>query len=280
MKLFSKKIISTEIIFLLLVLFSILSLANCKKDEPEVIIETGSGKLKIEFNHTINNQNIDYFNTYYTNLAGNQYNIEEIKYFISDLTLYYSDGRSRLIDDWKAIHYIDNSISETLYWDIYDKIEVGKIDSMSFVFGLNEERNKTFAFVNPPETNMFWPDILGGGYHYLMINGRWKNTQNQNEIYNFHLGIGQIYTDTINYNVNTIVGFVQNYFKITLKTDNLNITKDCKKTIKLNMKIENWFQNPHTWDFNYWGGAIMQNQKAMNTIKENGSDVFRIDTIF
>jgi hypothetical protein len=24
-------------------------------------------------------------------------------------------------------------------------------------------------FVNPPEVNMAWPEVLGGGYHYLML---------------------------------------------------------------------------------------------------------------
>ena len=33
-------------------------------------------------------------------------------------------------------------------------------------------------FVNPPEVNMMWPDVLGGGYHYLMLNGKWKTPEN------------------------------------------------------------------------------------------------------
>jgi hypothetical protein len=45
------------------------------------------------------------------------------------------------------------------------------------------------------------------------------------------------------------------------------------------MNIESWFQTPHIYDHNYWGGAIMQNQAAMQMAKENGFDVFEIGVI-
>jgi hypothetical protein len=42
------------------------------------------------------------------------------------------------------------------------------------------------------------------------------------------------------------------------------------------MNIEKWFESPHVFDFNYWGGAIMQNHAAMQVVKENGWDVFAL----
>jgi hypothetical protein len=40
--------------------------------------------------------------------------------------------------------------------------------------------------------------------------------------------------------------------------------------------VDHWFKNPNTFDFNYWGGDIMQKQDAMKVGCENGQDVFGI----
>ena len=45
------------------------------------------------------------------------------------------------------------------------------------------------------------------------------------------------------------------------------------------MNIESWFTTPHNFDFNYWGGNVMQNQQALQTIKENGHDIFTVGYI-
>ncbi len=45
------------------------------------------------------------------------------------------------------------------------------------------------------------------------------------------------------------------------------------------MNINNWFNQPQVYDLNYWGPSVMQNQAAMNAIKENGQNVFSISSI-
>ena len=133
-------------------------------------------------------------------------------------------------------------------------------------------------FVNPPEDKMMWPDILGGGYHYMMLNGRWLDEQDQENIYNFHLGIGQLYKgDEIN--IDSIYAYVQNYFTVNLPNSSINIEKDKTREIELVMNIESWYETPHNFDFNYWGGAIMEIQPAMRMGVENGYDVFTIGSI-
>jgi hypothetical protein len=44
------------------------------------------------------------------------------------------------------------------------------------------------------------------------------------------------------------------------------------------MNLESWFKGPHNWDFNGWGGDIMQNQAAMAVGCENGMDVFSLES--
>ena len=238
-------------------------------DKPQ---ET-TGKIVLKFHHLIDNKEIQFDTLIYVNAAGNPYLINEIQYFISDVTLYKNDGSEKLIDDWKDIHYVDTDIPSTHTWEVYDKIEKGTYDSISFTFGISEEKNISFMFVNPPESYMFWPEYLGGGYHYMKLNGKWLEEGQTTETtpFDFHLGIGQIYDSN-----DSIIGFVQNYFRVSLPGSGFTITEGQTKEISITMNVENWFKNPHIYDHDIWQGYIMQNQEAMQIVKENGHDVFLV----
>jgi hypothetical protein len=256
------------------VLLMMFILASC--DDPDnPAPSTDTGKISIQFLHHYDGEPVKFDTLKYVNEAGNQMMFSEIQYFISDVTLHYHDG-SYLINKWKDIHYIDSDIPSTQTWEVFDSIPVGHIDSISFTFGINEEKNQSFIFVNPPESLMFWPDVMGGGYHYLKLNGKWLNPMQQLSPFNFHLGIGQIYDTT-----GQITGFVQNYFKTgavlpVYSSYALVINANQTSGIAIVMNLESWFKTPHTWDFNYRGGDIMQNQDAMETGSENGIDAFNL----
>ncbi|HEY9114292.1 MAG TPA: MbnP family protein [Bacteroidales bacterium] len=253
------------IIFLMLVSFF-----SCKKKEdPETV---NSGRISFYFDHKINGSNIDFDTLNYTNAAGNHYMVNEIQYFISDVVLYKNDGSSILLDAWEDIHYVDTDLPETREYAFQDEVPAGIYDSISFIFGISEEKNQSLMFVNPPESNMFWPEVLGGGYHYMKLNGKWKNPQNEILPFNFHLGIGQI-VDTAS---QEITGFVQNYFRVSLPGSGFSIAAGDTLMFNIIMNAEEWFENPNTFDFNYWGSHIMQNQAAMQAAKENGHNVFVI----
>jgi hypothetical protein len=261
---------------LLLLLFIAIFINACKEPDEEPANDTG--KLTIQFSHLYDGTRVRFDTLGYVNEAGNQLMFNEIQYFISDVTLHYHDGSSYLINKWKDIHYVDSDISSTMTWDVYDSIPAGNIDSISFTFGINEEKNQSFIYVNPPESLMFWPDILGGGYHYMKLNGKWLNEQQQLSPFDFHLGIGQIYN-----NQGQITGFIQNYFTVGLtlpvySSYILQIKPGETSAIAIVMNLESWFEGPNTWDFNEWGGDIMQNQAAMQIGCENGHDVFSLDS--
>ena len=249
---------------------------SCKDENPEPSLQ--SGHISLSLLHFVDGLPLQKDTMKYVNAAGNPYEIDQVMYFISDVKLYKSDGSIKIINEWKDIHYIDVDIPSTLNWEVYDDIPAGIYDSITFVFGFTEEKNKSFMFVNPPEVNMVWPEVLGGGYHYMMINGKWRDTENVIQNYAFHLGIGQLYRGDV-IEVDSIYAFVQNYFTVTLADADFTIEKDRKTEIEIIMNIDSWFDSPHIYDHNYWGGAIMQNQLAMEMAKENGVDVFTVGEI-
>ncbi len=244
-----------------------------EKNDPAPESEK-NGKIVLLFTHLINGEPIQFDTIIYVNEAGNPYLVNEIQYFISDVTLYKNDGTEILIDDWKDIHYVDTDLPYTWRWEVYDKIPEGVYDSVSFTYGFYEEKNISFMFVNPPERDMFWPEFLGGGFHYMKLNGKWLEAgqATQNTPFDFHLGIGQIY-----YNYpDSITGFIHNNFRVSLPNSGFTITTGQTKEIEIIMNIENWFKDPYIYDHDIWKGYIMQNQDAMQIVKENGHNVFSI----
>ena len=242
-------------------------------DTEETEPEPQTGNITFKFKHHVDGEPLILDSMMYVNAAKNTYEVNEVMYFISDVTLHKNDGSSQIIKEWKDIHYVDTDILSTQTWDVYDDIPIGSYDSISFVFGISEEKNQSFMFVDYPEVNMMWPDILGGGYHYMMINGSWLDESNLKQFYNFHLGIGQLYKgDVVNYD--SIYAYVQNYFYVNLPNSRFTIQKDSDTEMEIVMNIESWFTTPHNFDFNYWGGEIMEVQPAMQMASENGLDVF------
>jgi len=233
---------------------------SCNKQE-------NSGTLDIFFTHTVEDAPVQFNQLIYNNTAGNQYQVNEIKYFISRLFLMDDKGESIEIKQDNGIHYVDCSLEKTLRW-VINGIPKKNYASISFVFGLDENDNKSNRFVNPPESNFSWPDFLGGGYHYMQINGKFLNKKGVLQNMNIHTGIGQLRNEN-----NEITKFVHNYFTVTLP---FNFTIDDNKNtqLTLNMEIQRWFDTPNLYNFDDFGTGIMQNQNAQQLLKENGWNVF------
>ncbi len=236
---------------------------------------TQTATMQINFIHKVDGQDLIKDQMIYTNAAGNRYEVTEIMYFISDLKLHRSDGSVVEPATWDDIHYIDLNIPSTQTWMVTGEVPAGKYDSITFTFGISQAKNKSFLFVNPPEVNMAWPDILGGGYHYLMINGWWLDLTQARRAFNFHLGIGQIYRNNSGL-IQDIIGFIHNAFSVKPLGPGFTVNPNQKLEAALTMHIESWFSTPYIYNHNYWGGAIMQNQAAMQMGCENGKDVFTV----
>jgi len=269
---------------LLPVMLMFLALATawtgCKNDKDDP--EAPAGKIVFNFHHHVDGVPVAYDSTGYVNEAGNIYEVNEIQYFISDVTLHQAFGGKVVIGKEIDIYYIDSDIPGTMRWQVFDPIPEGTYTGISFTFGINEKKNKSFMFVNPPEVNMVWPEFLGGGYHYLKLNGKYQDEVGGTTYlrpFNYHMGIGQIYDPPTTFHPDSIVGFVQNYFEVVLPNSGFSIAKGQKLEIDIIMQIEEWFRNPVTWDHHVFGNFTMQNQAAMQAMKENGHNVFIVGDI-
>ena len=249
----------------------LLFLTGCE-DEPLEEPLSENGKIVFTFEHLIDGEPVLFDTLMYTNEAGNPYLVNEIQYFISDVTLFHQNDDPILIEAWKDKHYVDTDLPETHRWEVYDDIPPGVYDSVHFRFGIAEAKNISFMYPNPPERDMFWPEYLGGGYHYMKLNGKWLPAAQvlQTVPFDFHMGIGQVYYQ----DTDSITGFIHNDFIVSLKNSGFTISKGEKKKCTVTMNVDKWFKEPHLYDHDVYGGYIMQNQEAMEKAKENGHNVF------
>lgn len=222
-----------------------------------------TGSIHLNFSFVNDNDSLRLDTCVYQNAAGNLYEVNDVQYFISKVMLVDDAGKTLDITDNQGIHYVDIRIPGTLCWNISDEIPVNHYTEITFLFGLKGEQNTTGFFPNPPENNMSWPDVLGGGYHYMKINGRWIDKAGVRQPFNLHTG--KIATDS---------GFADNTFTVTLPLKQFTVNKNSSSELNLQMNVNAWFTNPYLFDFNEFGGSIMQNREAQNVLRENGHNVF------
>ena len=173
-------------LFPLFFFFLVFSFIACEeKDEY--------GSIEVHFNHLIENEEIIFDSMGYINEANNLYLVTEIKWFVYACML-FKDGKKIEISENDGIHYIDTKLENTLKWKINQEIVVG-ITIHYNLFSALTKRQYFNRFVNHPETSMAWLAI-GGGFHYMMINGKFTRNDGAVSSMNVHMGIGQIYEGT------------------------------------------------------------------------------------
>ena len=250
---------------LLIILMALLA-AACNKPNDKA-------RVDFDIGYEINGKVLVTDTLCYENEAGNPFLITEIQWFLSDIKLQNEAGEWTMLRqfdvsdtlDISRIYYIDTDIpeSQTLH---SCPVKIGHYTALRFTLGLDEYDNYTGLFSDPPESEMFWPDMLGGGYHYMKLNGKYHNPNGRIAPLAIHLGIGQNEDCT---------EFYQNYFIVELPID-FDVKANAENRLDLTMVIDNWFRNPHIIDFNEFGSHIMQNQTAQRLLNGNGKDVFRI----
>ena len=208
--------------------------------------------LNIHFTQTINGNPLNINEMIYTNHSNENYSVQTLRYLISDITLQAEDGTNTFLYD---VHFIDISTDSTLTLKIPEIVNRNYI-SLSFTMGLDPIRNITNLFLNENFFPSFaWPDFLGGGYHYMQLEGDFNTVFNG---YATHTGA----TNGIDFSFNKT-------FPITINRTN-NI-----RDITINMEITNWYQNPEL--LNFTTNGIMGDIISQEILKDNGiEDVFSV----
>jgi hypothetical protein len=260
-----------------------------KATEPEVT----TGTVVLALDHMVDGVPLSMNDTYYTNAAGNPYDVETIYYFISDVVLQAVGGRGTSGPsqfETGLIHLRDAEDATTRLASIAD-VPTGDYSGVSFVFGLDEEKNVTRgpggSYPAIYDDLMSWPEIWGGGYHYMRLEGHFEAVDGDTIGYLVHTGRRQFTNDPIN---GTEAEAHHHHFTVTLDVP-LSVGKDETWTVPIYMNLNRWYEGAHQLDLNDYypmeggddhgdghegggHGAFMTNLEVQGMLRDNGAGVF------
>ncbi len=211
------------------------------------------GKVTVHFNHTVANADLEPEDILYTNAAGNEYGVTRLEYIVSAIALETAGGKRVELAEF---HYRNAFVSATR--SISAKVPGGEYTALRFTFGIDGTKNETGALPNVDYlNNMAWPAPMGGGYHYMRLEGLFRTDDGQ----------GAFLTHT------GPAGGEDFSFAIALPLS-LTVSGD-EWAISVVMDLNEWYDAPSLYDFNDRGG-IMGNADAQLTLQGNGSTVFSL----
>ena len=154
-----------------------------EKDDGTCVYASNSVS-EFTFIHGLNGNTFQFDAIAYPHPAGQNYSVQTLKYFVSNIVLYKASGDSVYID---VEHYIDANDPTTTTLEYSQSIENTSYTGIAFIFGLDASKNVTGAYINPPENLMEWPIPMGGGYHYMKMEGKYDSLGTIKN-YNIHTG--------------------------------------------------------------------------------------------
>lgn len=268
--------------------FSIWSLPSCKKGctDPmalnyEVNAQKDNGECLYSSEDTVIDvtlsfsQNFDGFSVTYSefndlqfiNQNGELLSITKLRYMVSDVWFYLPGGDSVVIDGYHLVDVADNS---TLSYTLSAEWAEGEYLGIGMTFGMDEEDNISGAYADLNVASWSWPSVLGGGYHFMQLEGRFVDANTDTSNYAYHMGIAREITTT-----DTI--FHPNYFTVVLPNSGFTLSDDIN--IEIKMDVSEWFKNPNVWDLNTYSTMLMPNYNAQIMMNQNGRSVFEVGSI-
>ncbi|MBL7936621.1 MAG: hypothetical protein JNM51_12520 [Bacteroidia bacterium] len=187
------------------------------------------------------------------NSSGNIYSIHTVNFYISNFKMKRDDDS---IFSSSQIIYIDPFLSSknTFY---LDSIPVGNYTEVMYTIGIDSNHNIDYGLTATLDNlNMAWPTAMGGGYHFLKMEGHYLDSLNINQGYAIHIGK----------NENLIL--VKNYQLLQQRNDTHEYS--------MIFNINEVFTNPYNYNLNIENNYTMSDSVAMLKIKNNIKDAFHV----
>jgi hypothetical protein len=238
--------------FLILAVLSFsLFISACKKDGSDKPIV-----LTVDFSHKANGEAVQFDTILYSNSLNQAFSISTCKYFLSNIYLHSPTGDSSMVEEYIYVDgsdAINSSFSREIKPNTYNKISLN--------IGIPTAQNISNMFPNPPENKMEWPTPMGGGYHYMKLEGKYEDSSTN--IRNFQMHTGPLNKE--DYSV-----------WVELPLD-LNL-ESVDRSLELIIHLDNWFKSPNQLSF-YNLSAIMGNATMQSKIQANGNDIIEVGII-
>ena len=247
---------------------------EAKKEDGSCAYEPAS--VKIKFTQNFNGDNItkdEFNNIAYTNANGQQLSLTKLQYSISDVRFYLPNGDSVYVNGSYNLIDLEDDASlvytlPTLTEFIGSKEFKAKFVGVGFNYGFDVTDNNSGAYTDLNLASWAWPDMIGGGYHQMKMEGKFINTLGIEEAYQYHNGSAT---------KNDAGVFESNYRFIKLVNSDFDLKGNT--VIEIKMNIANWYEGPNTWNLNTLYTMLMPNYNAQILMTQNAGDVFSVGVI-
>lgn len=236
-------------------------LASCSSNDDE---NTPQTSVKINFKHFWGDTELtktDFNQIKFITEKGDTLSIERLRYVISNIVLTDNSQNSDTIKKYNLVNFGEEtglSISKEL-------IAFNGQHSLSFTFGFTDDDNTDGTYQDLNTVNFNVPMMMGGGYHYMQFDGKYKDSISVEKPFNYH-AIRAFKRDSTG-----ITELKDTSFKVTLSGINI---QNNTATIDVKMDVSKWFAND--WDLNVWNTPLMPNYDAQIQMNTNGKSVFSL----
>lgn len=241
---------------------------------------TTSGTVTLLFDQQVGGDSLVFGVQRYVNAAGNHYDVDELRYYVSNAVLVRRDGSTVAVGE---VHYRDAEANATRGW-VLPNVPNGEYTALRFTFGLDSLRNLVTGLPDTNENqNMAWPLILGGGYHFMQLDGRFADSTGT-EAWLAHMGrlVPANPALTVDPHFQVELDFQEPVCSgtppCTIPAHGLIVNSDATEA-QVWMDVNAWFATPNVYDFGVFGGFVMDNPTAQRELRENGAHVFQIGRV-
>ncbi|MBK7383118.1 MAG: hypothetical protein IPI81_07235 [Flavobacteriales bacterium] len=230
----------------------VLNVASCKKesdDDPVVPQPPAVHGLVIEHHVDGAAAVLDAMN--YITESGTTYSISRLNYYISGIVLQGMNGTAN--DTIKGPYYIGDQGTTRF---TLGTLQAGEYSGAGLFLGLPPDLNVTGGLPNTMENvNMAWPDPMGGGYHFLKLEGHFDSGISTPG-FAMHVGNSAYLAQVV----------IAQPFTITSGSGDL----------VLRFNLNEIFRTPHTYDLAN-GNYSMGSATLMGQLRDNAADAFSIE---
>lgn len=247
------------------ILLSTILFTSCSSDNDAELEKIA---ITLKFTHNWDGVPVtssDFNDFKFTTENGEKISIENLRYLLSNLKLINGNDTFTFSD----YHLINLGEETGFTLNLPEKINQGSYQ-LKFRFGFADEDNKDGVYQDLNSVSFNVPGMLGGGYHFMQFDGKYKNTNNADANFNYHAIRAADMT-----NSNPWENLPDTSFEVDLGT--LSFINDAEIVIKVN--IAEWFKNPNTWNLNELNTVLMPNFEAQKLMSTNGKSVFSLGDV-
>lgn len=244
--------------------YILLTLLSCNSNDDS----ESQASITFNFSHkwdTTEITNTDFNTIRYTNANGDLLSITKLRYLISKISFQKDNEEIFVLDGYNLVDVTNNT---NLSFTPTTTIPIGTYNNVTFTFGFNNEDNTDGAYTDLNSVSWNVPAMIGGGYHYMQLEGKFIDQTSTETGYAYHAiravdnsGATPVFQDTF---------FNVNLGEVTISQDT---------TLNIAMNIAEWFKTPNTWDLNTLNNMLMPNFNAQVMMFENGQNVFSLSSI-